>query len=271
MSAPLVRIENLCAAIGERVLLDRVSIEIAAGERVALVGESGSGKSLTALALIGMLPRSIRRTADRLECCGVDVLTAAPETLRRLRGTGAALIFQDPMTALMPLRRVGNQLADVLKAHLGLDREAAKARGLQLFASMGLTDAERIWRARPYELSGGQRQRALIAIALAAEPSLVIADEVTTALDSASRESVLQLVAGHVAAGDRAALVICHDLGVVQRACDRIYVMRAGEIVEHGTTADVLGAPRHPYTRMLLAALPERGTPKTPLAVDMEA
>lgn len=268
MSAPLAAIVGLRAQIGARVLLDGVSLHVAPGETVALVGESGSGKSLTALALIGMLPRAIAARAERIELCGIDVAAASPAQLRRLRGTGAALIFQDPMTALMPLRPVGRQLADMLAAHLGLGGAEAKARGLALFAAMGLADPEWVWRARPYELSGGQRQRALIALALAAEPRLVIADEVTTALDADARQSVLDLIARHVRGNGRGALIICHDLGLVKRACDRVYVMRAGRIVEEGRAAEVLAAPRHPYTRMLLAALPERSPPKTPLPVE---
>jgi len=267
MIAPLARIKRLSARIGDRVLLDSISLDVAPGEMVALVGESGSGKSLTALALIGMLPRSIVAHADRIETCGLDIATASAAELRRLRGTGAALIFQDPMTALMPLRPVGQQLADVLAAHLGLGGAEAKARGLALFAAMGLADPERVWRARPYALSGGQRQRALIAIALAAEPQLIIADEVTTALDAGARQAVLDLIAGQVTGKGCGALIICHDLGVVRRSCDRVYVMRAGRIVEEGSVAEVLAAPRHPYTQMLLAALPERSPAKTPLPV----
>lgn len=264
----LLAIEGLSATIGGRAVLDGVSITVAAGETVGLVGESGSGKSLTALAAIGMLPAAVRVTSGTIDCCGTDIRAADRAMLRQLRGARAALIFQDPMQALMPTRRVGQQLADVLAAHRAITGEAARRVGLDLFASMGLTDPERIWRARPFELSGGQRQRALIAIALCADPQLVMADEVTTALDADARADVLALIAAHVRKAGAGALIVSHDLGLIRGACDRVYVMHRGRVVEHGSAEQIIEHPAEAYTRLLLAALPDRSLPKTMLPVD---
>ncbi len=264
----LLAIEGLTATIAGRAVLDNVSISIAAGETVGLVGESGSGKSLTSLAAIGMLPDAVRVTGGAIRCCGTDVRAADAATLRQLRGTKAALIFQDPMQALMPTRRVGQQLADVLAAHRAITGEAARRIGTDLFASMGLADPDRIWRARPFELSGGQRQRALIAIALCADPTLVIADEVTTALDAEARADVLALINAHVRKLGAGALIVSHDLGLIRGACDRVYVMRHGRVIEQGSAEQVIERPSNPYTRMLLAALPDRSPPKSMLPVD---
>lgn len=263
----LLAIKGLTATIAGRAVLDDVSISVAAGETVGLVGESGSGKSLTSLAAIGMLPDAVRVTGGMISCCDTDVRTADAATLRQLRGTKAALIFQDPMQALMPTRRVGQQLADVLAAHRAITGEAARRIGIDLFASMGLADPDRIWRARPFELSGGQRQRALIAIALCADPTLVIADEVTTALDAEARADVLALITAHVRKLGAGALIVSHDLGLIRGACDRVYVMRHGRVIEQGSAEQVIERPSDPYTRMLLAALPDRSAPKTMLPV----
>ena len=264
----LLDIAGLSATIGGRIVLDDVSISVAAGETVGLVGESGSGKSLTSLAAIGMLPGAVRVSAGAIQCCGVDVRTADRTALRQLRGARAALIFQDPMQALMPTRRVGQQLADVLAAHRAIKGEEARRIGTDLFAAMGLADPDRVWRARPFELSGGQRQRALIAIALCVDPALVIADEVTTALDAAARADVLALIATHARKGEAGALIVSHDLGLIRGACDRVYVMHRGRVVEQGSAEQVIERPTHAYTRMLLAALPDRSPPKTMLPMD---
>lgn len=263
----LLEINALSATIGGQAVLDDVSITVAAGETVGLVGESGSGKSLTSLAAIGMLPGAVRVTGGTIDCCGIDVRAADRATLRALRGAKAALIFQDPMQALMPTRRVGQQLADVLAAHRAIRGDAARRIGVDLFAAMGLADPDRIWRARPFELSGGQRQRALIAIALCADPQLVIADEVTTALDPEARADVLALIAGHVRKAGAGALIVSHDLGLIRGACDRVYVMHRGRVVERGSAAQVIDHPAESYTKLLLAALPDRSPAKTMLPV----
>lgn len=263
----LLSIDRLGAMIAGRVVLDGVSISVAEGETVGLVGESGSGKSLTSLAAIGMLPAAVRVTGGTITCCGTDVRAADRAMLRQLRGAQAALIFQDPMQALMPTRRVGQQLADVLAAHRAVTGEAARRIGIELFAAMGLADPDRVWQARPFELSGGQRQRALIAIALCADPKLVIADEVTTALDADSRADVLALIAAHVRKAGAGALIVSHDLGPIRGACDRVYVMHRGRVVEQGSAEQVIERPADPYTRMLLAALPDRSPPKSMLPV----
>lgn len=263
----LLHVDSLNVDIGGRAVLTNVSVTVAPGETVGLVGESGSGKSMTAFAAVGMLPPAAKVTGGRIETCGVDVFSADMATLRRLRGQGASLIFQDPMQALMPIRRVGSQLEDVLRTHRKIGGPQAQTLGMELFAAMGIVDPERVWQSRPFELSGGQRQRALIAISLAAEPQLLLADEVTTALDADARQDVLKLFAAHVRGSGCGALIISHDLGLVRASCDRVYVMHRGQVVESGFAADVIDAPKHPYTQMLLASLPERSPRKALLPV----
>lgn len=251
MTADLLVVEGLTVRAGSTRLVDDLSFAIAPGERVGLIGESGSGKSLTSLALTGLLPAGVD-AAGSVRLDGIETLGADEPTLRRLRGAVAAMVFQDPLTALDPLMRVGRQIAEPMRRHLGL-------RGAELDAAVAAALAEvrldepRLARAFPFELSGGQRQRVAIAIALAARPRLLVADEPTTALDVTVQAEVLTLLDRLVAERGMGLLFISHDLAVTAQMTDRVLVMRRGVAVEEGPLRDVLRSPRHPYTQELLA------------------
>ncbi|RMI31325.1 dipeptide ABC transporter ATP-binding protein [Nocardia stercoris] len=258
-SVPLLRIEGLRVAYGNRVALDGASLTVAAGETVALVGESGSGKSTLAHAVIGLLDGG-RITAGRIDFGGTRVDDASESALRRLRGARIGLVPQDPGTALNPVLRVGDQVAEALLVHGRASRTLARSLAIELLIQAGLDRPELRARQFPQDLSGGQRQRVLIAIALACAPELVIADEPTSALDVTVQRRVLDHLAARAAASGTAVLLITHDLGVAAERADRIVVLRDGEVVETGRTTTVLASPRHEYTRQLLAAAPSLDT-----------
>lgn len=244
-----------------------VSLRVLPGEIVGVVGESGSGKSVTAMAALRLLPKGAHRiTGGSLHLCGEDVLAAPESRLRQWRGRRAAMIFQEPMTALNPTRRIGDQLTGVLRAHHRLSRPQALARAESLLRDMMIPDPAQALRAYPFELSGGMRQRVMVAMAFSCDPALLIADEPTTALDVTVQRQVLQLLRLRARERGTAILFITHDMAVVSQFCDRVYVMYAGTVVEQGPTAQVLRDPRHPYTRGLLEGLPERADPGTELA-----
>ncbi|NYZ14793.1 ABC transporter ATP-binding protein [Azospirillum sp. RWY-5-1] len=241
-----------------------VSFDIARGETLALVGESGSGKSVTALSVLQLLPYPMARHPSGSIRFQERELMAAEETvLRDVRGNRIAMIFQEPMTSLNPLHSIERQINETLFLHKGLGRAAARRRTLELLRLVGIPNAERRLGAYPHELSGGQRQRVMIAMALANEPDLLIADEPTTALDVTIQAQILELLKDLQARFGMALLLITHDLGVVRKMADSVCVMNQGEIVERASTADLFASPRHPYTRKLLAAEP-RGNPLTP-------
>ncbi|MGW4395447.1 ATP-binding cassette domain-containing protein [Amycolatopsis nivea] len=233
-------VENLQVAD----LVRGVSFELGAGERVGLIGESGSGKSLTALSVLGLLPEGLAATGSvRLD--DRELLGASEKELSRLRGNGMAMVFQEPMTALNPAMRIGRQVTEPFRVHGRRGRPAE-----ELLAAVGLPD---VARAYPHQLSGGQRQRVVLAIALANDPALLICDEPTTALDVTVQAQILGLIRERLSA-ESSLLFITHDLAVVAQMCDRVLVMLDGSIVEHGSTREVLTAPKHAYTQRLLAA-----------------
>ncbi|MYW94476.1 ABC transporter ATP-binding protein [Amycolatopsis rubida] len=233
-------VENLQVAD----LVRGVSFELGAGERVGLIGESGSGKSLTALSVLGLLPEGLSATGSvRLD--DRELLGASEKELSRLRGNGMAMVFQEPMTALNPAMRIGRQVTEPFRVHRRRGRPAG-----ELLAAVGLPD---VARAYPHQLSGGQRQRVVLAIALANDPALLICDEPTTALDVTVQAQILSLIKERLSA-ESSLLFITHDLAVVAQMCDRVLVMLDGSIVEHGSTREVLTAPKHAYTQRLLAA-----------------
>ncbi|MBI2203193.1 MAG: ABC transporter ATP-binding protein [Candidatus Rokubacteria bacterium] len=232
------------------------SLEVRAGETVALVGESGSGKTSLAFAVMRFLDANGRVTAGEIRFHGADVLALGPAELRRLRGARISMVFQDPQTSLNPVLRVGEQVAEVVREHLGLSAGAARARVLELFAQVNLPDSASIADRYPHELSGGQQQRVLIAMAFACDPELLIMDEPTTGLDVTTEARILDLIADMKARHRPAILYITHNLGVVARFCDRVVVMYAGEVVEEGPVARVFSRPLHPYTRGLLTSVP---------------
>ncbi len=266
MTAPLLSVQDLSVAfrsgsrgdVAATLAVDRVSFDIAAGETVALVGESGSGKSVTALSLLRLLPYpAASHPGGRVLFKGRDLLAASDREIRRVRGDDIAMVFQEPMTSLNPLHTVSRQIGEILTLHRGLSRRAARVRTLDLLRLVGLRDAASRLGAFPHQLSGGQRQRVMIAMALANEPELLIADEPTTALDVTVQAQILALLADLRSRLGMAMLFITHDLGIVRKVADRVCVMQAGRIVEAGPVETVFARPEHEYTRRLLAAEPK--------------
>jgi peptide/nickel transport system ATP-binding protein len=238
-------------------VLDRVSFSVGAGERVAVVGESGSGKSVTALALMGLLDPAARITGGKIVYRGAALSEKAQ---RALRGRQLAMIFQSPRAALLPIRSVGQQLVDVLVTHHALGRRAARGRAIELLQKVRITDPARRFDAYPFELSGGMCQRVLIALALACEPALLIADEPTTGLDVTTQASIVELLEELRAERQMGLLFITHDVPLAASLSDRVLVMHAGQVVEDAATRSLLAAPRHPYSASLLRAVPAAAT-----------
>lgn len=260
MSAVL-GIEDLKVAINDQDVLRGVSLAIQPGEVRGLVGESGAGKSMLGRAVLGLLPANAAITSGHITFEGRDLLQM-PETERRdLLGRRIALIPQDPMTSLNPVKRVGAQIAGLLRHHLGLSARAALARATELLTEVAIREPERVLSLYPHEISGGMRQRVLIAMAFACDPALAIADEPTTAIDVTVQRQVLQLVERLRQRHGSAVLFITHNLGVVAKICRSMTVLHAGRVLEEGETADVLTRPRHAYTRALLAATPRADRP----------
>jgi microcin C transport system ATP-binding protein len=256
----LVEVENLSVAFGQTRVVDGVSFTLDRGETLALVGESGSGKSLTALSLLQLLPHGGSNPTGRILLNGESMIGAPPVVLHRARGVLAGMVFQEPMTSLNPLHRIGRQVAEAISLHHSLSGEALRARVIDSLCQAGFADAEHRLGAFPHQLSGGQRQRAMIAMALANDPALLIADEPTTALDVTIQAQILDLLASLKAERSLALLLITHDLQIVRRYADHVCVMKEGRVVESGLVYEIFAAPRHPYTRKLLAMVP-KGAP----------
>ena len=257
----LVQVGDLSVAFGAKRVVDHVTFTLDRGETLALVGESGSGKSLTALSLLQLLPPGAANPTGRIVLDGKPMIGADPATLRRARGEVAGIIFQEPMTSLNPLHRIGKQIAEAITLHRPLRGAALRSRVIEVLCNAGFADAEHRLDAFPHQLSGGQRQRVMIAMALANDPALLIADEPTTALDVTIQAQILKLLAEQKEARGLALLLISHDLEIVRRYADRVCVMKDGIVVEAGKLPEVFDHPTHPYTRMLLGAQP-RGRPK---------
>jgi peptide/nickel transport system ATP-binding protein len=238
-----------------------VQIALRPGQRLGVVGESGCGKSMLALAIMGLLPEQAHTSGD-LQLNGENLLQAEEHRWNRIRGNQVAMVFQEPMTALNPLHTVGDQIAEPLRIHKGLDREQARAKALELLERVAMPQAAQRLDSYPHQLSGGQRQRVGIAIALACEPKLLIADEPTTALDVTVQAQILTLIQKLVSESNMALVLISHDLRLVQRHVDSVAVMYAGQIVEHGPVAQVFSNPLHPYTQGLMAARPSLHGPR---------
>jgi oligopeptide/dipeptide ABC transporter ATP-binding protein len=237
-----------------------VSLDVAPGEKLGIVGESGSGKTLTILSVLQLLPAPLEILGGTVSFEGEELRSASGRRLREIRGGEVAMVYQDPMSSLNPLLRVGTQIAETLRAH-GSDRERAEARTREVLGHVGLSNPDRIANAFPHELSGGMLQRVMIAMALSTSPRVLVADEPTTALDVTIQQQILELVEGLQAETGMAVVWVTHDLGVVARLVDRVAVMYAGRIVEQAATADIFERPQHPYTAALLGSLPGPGTP----------
>jgi microcin C transport system ATP-binding protein len=262
VTEPLLSVRDLSVTFdtpdGSIEAVRHISFDIGRGETVALVGESGSGKSVTALSIVQLLPYPpARHPGGSITFQGEQMIGAKESVLRRVRGNRIAMIFQEPMTSLNPLHTVEKQVNEVLFVHKALTRQAARARTLELLHTVGLRDAERRLGAYPHQLSGGERQRVMIAMALANEPDLLVADEPTTALDVTIQAQILALLRNLKSRFGMAVLLITHDLGIVRKMADRVCVMTRGEIVEAGPTGEVFARPQHDYTRRLLAAEPK--------------
>ena len=262
---PAVSIKNLRIALpkgAERPFaVDGVSLDLRPGKIVCVVGESGSGKSMCAHALMGLLPDTVSVTSGEIQFEGRDLLKLDDDGWRDLRGRRLAMIFQEPMTALNPLMRIGDQMAEMFEAHGLLTPRERRAKALSLAREVGLPDPERIVRAYPHQLSGGQRQRAMIAMALALEPAVLVADEPTTALDVTTQAQILKLIRNLQRNRNMAVMFITHDFGVVADIADQVVVLRHGKVVEEGPAATVFNEPQHDYTKALLAAVPSMHPP----------
>src|SRR5688572_3120172 len=269
---PLLRVRNLRTyfhtAGGVARAVDGVSFDIHAGETVGMVGESGCGKSVTALSLLRLVDPPGRIEPDsRIEFEGKDLLSLDEEGIRRLRGNRIAMVFQEPMTALNPVFSIGDQVAEVARVHSDVTRKAAWERAIEMLNLVGIPDPRERAKSYPHQLSGGMRQRVLIAMALVMNPSLLIADEPTTALDVTIQAQILELLAGIQQRLGLAVLLITHDLGVVAEVTSRVLVMYGGQIVERAPVRELFSNPRHPYTRGLLEAMPRLGRPRDRLTV----
>lgn len=269
----LLEVENLTIALTserqETLLIDNLSYSVSAGETLAIVGESGSGKSVSSLALMGLLPNELKVTSGRIIFEGEDLLTLPPEALRKKRGRDISMVFQEPMTSLNPVRSIGSQITEGIEENLGLSRRQARSRAIELLQEVGVADAERRLKQYPHHFSGGMRQRVMIAIALSANPKLIIADEPTTALDVTIQAQVLDLMARLCREHNVALILITHNLGLVARYSERVNVMYGGRLVETGTARTLYTIPRHPYTEGLLQSVPRltqsRETPLQPI------
>jgi oligopeptide/dipeptide ABC transporter ATP-binding protein len=257
---PLLSVEDLRVQFWTRRgtihAVNGISFDIAPGETLGIVGESGCGKSVTALALLGILPRAGKVTSGHAIFGGRDLLHLSDRQLRRVRGKEIAMIFQDPMTSLNPVLTIGRQIAEALETHFGMKRKAAQQRAAELLDRVGIPAANKRVRDYPHQFSGGMRQRAMIAMALACRPKLMIADEPTTALDVTIQAQILDLLRELVAEENAALILITHDLGVVAGMCERVNVMYAGLFMETGSAAQLFTEPRHPYTVGLLQSIP---------------
>lgn len=257
---PLLEVENLRVEFPTRrgvlVAVDDISFAIEEGEVLGVVGESGAGKSLTGMSIIGLLEPPGRIAAGRVRLAGQRIDNLAPEAMRRVRGKQIGAVFQDPLTSLNPLYTVGRQLTETISTHLDLGERPARTRALELLSEVGIPAPERRIDSYPHEFSGGMRQRVVIALALAANPRLVIADEPTTALDVSIQAQIIALLKRLCREHGTAVMLVTHDMGVIAETADRVAVMYAGRIAEIGPVRDVIQAPRHPYTEGLMGSIP---------------
>jgi oligopeptide/dipeptide ABC transporter ATP-binding protein len=260
-NGPVLEVRDLHVQISTRRgvvrAVDGVSLDVNAGEAVGLVGESGSGKSMTLRAILGVLPPEAKVTSGQILLDGVDLVPLTSSDLNKIRGPKISMIFQEPMSALNPVMRVGPQIAEGPRIHRGLSKAQARERALELMRRVGIPDPERRFRAFPHEFSGGMRQRVMIAIALSCDPEIILCDEPTTALDVTIQDQILRLLAALCQESGVSLIFVTHDLPVVAQLCQRVAVMYGGELVERGAVHEVLLNPRHPYTLGLVRSAPD--------------
>ncbi|MNI03011.1 Oligopeptide transport ATP-binding protein OppD [compost metagenome] len=268
MTGPVLNVSDLSVSIRGNTVVDGVSLAIDAGEILSLVGESGCGKSMTAFAVMGLLPKVARIDRGRVELGGSDLVSISEERRRLLRGAELAMIFQEPIASLNPLMPIGRQIEESLIIHRGVSSREAKAAAIDMLAEVGIPEPQLRYRQYPFELSGGMCQRAMIAMALICRPKLLIADEPTTALDVTIQAQILELMKRLRDETGTAILLITHDMGVVADMADRVAVMYSGRIVEEAPVETIFASQRHPYTRLLLSTIPRLdGQAKTELPV----
>ncbi len=266
----LLEVKNLNAGLGEgdyRSLLDQINFTVKKGEAIAVVGESGCGKSMTALSIMGLLPRNIKIKSGEIKLEGVELTSKSQKEMNEIRGKEIAMIFQEPLTSLNPSFTIGNQIAEVLKYHTDYTAEQIKEKSIEVLKQVNMPDPEEKLKAYPHELSGGMRQRVMIAMALACHPKILIADEPTTALDVTIQAQILELITELQNKFNMSIIMITHDLGVVAETCQRAIVMYAGQIVEESSVEELFEKPLHPYTRGLMLSAPRLGNPKEKLHV----
>lgn len=269
MTTPLLNVENLSIRTGSYPLVDQVSFQVMPGEIVGVVGESGSGKTLTSLAISQLLPRGLTSRADALEFAGHDLQAGSSAQVRTALGTQLAMVFQDPMSSLNPAMRIGAQMTEVLRAHRGFSRKDALAKAAQSLADVHIPEPERRLRQYPHELSGGMRQRVMIAMGLMTEARLIVADEPTTALDVTVQAQVMSLLMGLNQEHGTSVLLISHNIALLSEICDRVLVMYRGHLVDDVAADDLLTGARHPYTQMLIGAIPDLTTDRRRPLVDV--
>ena len=270
---PLLAVRGLSVEFAGRSgiapVLNDISFEVSAGETVCLVGESGCGKSMTALAIMRLIPDPGRINTGQIELRGIDLAQYGAKEMRRIRGNKMSMIFQEPMTALNPVYTVGDQICEPLRLHQGLNKKEARARAIEILRSVEIPAPERRIDEYPHQLSGGMRQRVMIAMALACDPDVLIADEPTTALDVTVQAQIFDLLREQQARRGTAIVMITHDMGAVSEMSDRVVVMYGGRVVEEGLTAEILERPGHPYTQGLIACLPELDPAPSELRPDL--
>lgn len=254
--SPLLEVENLAVSIGGLPIVNGVSLTLHEGEVVGIVGESGSGKSVSSLAIMRLLPKQAKITADKMLLMGEDLLQTNEKRYEEIRGSSISMIFQEPMTALNPVLTVGEQIIETVRRHEGLSRRAARVRAIDALGRVGIPAPAQRVDDYPHQMSGGMRQRAMIAMALACQPRVLIADEPTTALDVTIQAQILELLQDLQEEYRMGTIMITHDLGVMSSFADRVLIMYAGRVVEAAKAMDVFETPAHPYTRGLLASIP---------------
>jgi oligopeptide/dipeptide ABC transporter ATP-binding protein len=257
----LLRVRDLCVNIGRLKVIDGISFSLSRGEILGIVGESGSGKSVTAMSVIGLLSLSGGRVeSGSIDFDGIELARLPEGDYRALRGKRIALIMQNPMTSLDPVMTVGAQIDQVARLHLGLPAPAARERSIELMQQLRIPEAATVYHQYPHQLSGGMKQRIVIAMALAADPDLIIADEPTTALDVTIQAQITQILVDLVRDRGLALMLITHDMGVVAQTCDKVVVLYAGRVAETNSVEQIFAAPQHPYTRALIGCIPRRTT-----------